>query len=122
MAMKETVGSLRAYFFVAGVLSAVSNIKQLGSPVTGVVINSLLDLSIGAGFVTAGFLLQRELARGAGRILQTLVGLGVGQVASFALAAATLDKVPGTAIGWLVAGLLITSYLYRNVKRLARAA
>lgn len=130
MAMRETVGSLRAYFLVAGVISMLSGIAgmqhtlELSSAYPGrwalvlwfAYANGLL---FGLGFLHAGVRLRPTLATGAAwiqlmlKILIALVSIG------FAAALVVGFPLRAAGIGFVLGRILISWYLLVNVRRLA---
>jgi hypothetical protein len=135
MAMKETEGSLRAYFLIAGglsTLSAVGDIKTATEVGTSFLPMSwriaiwfpiLASLALGLGFVAAGVKLKSALPTGATWIKQLLLGALLVLGADVIL----VGSILGTDIGQSriitsVIGLLITVYLLASVRRLANEA
>jgi hypothetical protein len=118
--MRETVGSLRAYFILVAVLGAVVTVATLASaPVDlGAVISSLVTLGFALAYFYLGVRLKHLLVTSPTKITGVLIAATVFLVLVFVLDYA-LTGVPG---GTPVTGLLITWYLYRNVRRLAAEA
>lgn len=135
MAMKETEGSLRAYFLLAGAVSVLLGLRDLAQ-VTKIPIASLptdwmmaiyvpliVRLGLGAAYFVAGIFLKVALPTGAGWIKHILV-LGIVMMTSNAvLIAAILGPDVGRAglIGAII-GVAITVYLYKSVTRLSAEA
>lgn len=135
MAMKETVGSLRAYFMIAGALSALGAINSLfqlpalDAPIASnffsmLWINVLAALAFGIGFVIAGYKLKEALAnRSTGwieKLLVAMIGMLVLQTGSLVLLS---DFQPGAVVMVpLALRLAIDLYLLLSVKRLAAEA
>lgn len=133
--MKETEGSLRAYFLIAGVISLLLGIRDL-SDVTKVPIGSLptdwliaiyvpliVRLGLGAAYIVAGIFLKPALVTGAGWIKHILVLALMLMAANGVLIVAIL----GTDLGMqglvtAIIGVAITFYLYASVTRLAAEA
>lgn len=132
MAMKETVGSLRAYFILAGVLTILGSFSEIGAltKVTAPMGLTLLlwalvlvSMGLGSGFVLAGIRLKRELLTGAGWI-RTLLFVCIAMLAvELALMMAVLQgQLASWQIGWTVIHLAISVYLLSNLKRLSDEA
>ena len=135
MAMKETEGSLRAYFLVAGVIAALSSISDLGDArkVAGIDLPLkwmlalwfpiIARLLLGAGFIAAGVKLKAALPTGARWIQQMLLG----SIAVLVIDAVLIGSVLGSDLGRTgliqsVIGLLIAAYLLASVRRLSAEA
>jgi hypothetical protein len=131
MAMRETVGSLRAYFIIAGSLSALgainsfNHVRDLGELLDGNLsfmlwINIAAALAFGIGFVLAGVQLKSALATRATWIetmLFAMIGMLALQTASLLFLS---DFAPGTAVMLpLALRLAVDLYLLRSVRRLA---
>jgi len=135
MAMKETEGSLRGYFLLAGVISVllalkdVSDLSKLtlvalsGGQKAALYVPIGTRLLLGCGFVVAGVMLKSALLTGATWIKKLLVISGAMLFINGALITAEFGLGPGQGgiIGALV-GVAITVYLYRSVVRLAAEA
>jgi hypothetical protein len=135
MAMKETEGSLRSYFLIAGGLAIVMALRDvsdisehsisflpIGQKVA--VYNSILTrIVLGCGFVFAGLKLKSALLTGATWIKKLLVASGAMFLINGALTTAerNRDYTTGAIIGALV-GIAIVMYLHRSVTRLAAEA
>jgi hypothetical protein len=136
MAMKETEGSLRAYFFLVGVgsialaLKDISDMDKYGRVLTAsqsaaVYFSIAAALAIGPAFLAAGGLLKKALLTGAGWIKTLLIAAAVVLLANSVLTAATLGDIPGVRTGTLIRGAIgiaIQVYLYRSVMRLSAEA
>lgn len=134
MAMKETEGSLRAYFLVAGTISALLAFRDIDTASKlGKVLGSLpaswtlaiwfpiiARLVLGVGFIAAGVKLTSALPTGATWIKQLLLGA----IAVLVIDAILIGAVLGTTIGregliGAVISLVITAYLLNSVRRLS---
>ena len=115
--MKESVGSLKAYLIIAGLISGLSSVLTIsgGSPLG--IINGVLAVII----LGKAFTLEDELRAG-GIVLQVvfyilialnLLGIGVGLIVPGVIG---IIIVPG------VIGIIICSYLIVNIRRLAKEA
>jgi hypothetical protein len=130
MAMRETVGSLRAYFLFAGVISLLSSIVGVQHTLQLSRLYPLRwelvlwfayvnGLAFGLGFLHAGVRLRPTLATGAAwiqRMLQLLIAL-----VALGLLAALVTGFPlrGAGYGFVLGRILISLYLLVNVRRLA---
>jgi hypothetical protein len=134
MGMRETVGSLRAYFIIAGSLSALgailsfNDMRDLGEPLTGSLsfmmwINIAAALAFGIGFVIAGVQLDSALetrSRWIEKMLLAMIGMLALQTASLLfLSDFALDTVEMVL---LALQLAIDLYLLHSMKRLAAEA
>ncbi|HEY4059922.1 MAG TPA: hypothetical protein VGM39_25075 [Kofleriaceae bacterium] len=134
MAMKETVGSLRAYFILAGVISAgtamrdMSAVNDVAAVLTAgqkaaLYIPIVSRLLLGAAFVIAGIQLKSALATGAIWIKKMLVVSGATLLVDGALVTAVFGVDAGhSGIISAAVGLIITAYLHHSVKQLAAEA
>jgi hypothetical protein len=131
MAMRETVGSLRIYFIIAGslsVLDSFNDMRDLGELLAGSLsfmtwINIAAALAFGIGFVIAGVQLDSALATRSPWIAKMLLAM-IGMLAlQTALLLFLSDFAPGTVeMVWLALRLAIDLYLLHSVRRLAAEA
>jgi hypothetical protein len=135
MAMKETEGSLRAYFLLAGVISILLSLRDLGAasdiPIAALPTDWMIALyvpiitriGLGVAYIAAGSFLKAALPMGAGWIKHILVLGVVLMTANAMLIGAVLGSDSGSEglIGALI-GIGITIYLYRSVTRLSAEA
>lgn len=135
MAMKETEGSLRAYFLLAGAVSALLALRDLGA-VSGLDLSAttagvkaalyvpiVTRLVLGVGFLIAGIKLKSALLAGIGWIQKLLIVSGAMLFINGALITAELGTDLGqSGIIGAVIGVAITVYLYRSVTRLSAEA
>jgi hypothetical protein len=121
MGMRETVGSLRAYFILsglAGIFSAIGLI-YLNGGIVGVVI-ALVTIGFSLAFLYVGFALAKLLRSSSSRITTLLYSSAGWSVFAFLLS--ILGGLSAGALVTLVLSLLIVWYLLRNVRRLAGEA
>ena len=137
MAMKETEGSLRAYFLIAGTVSALLAFRDIDTASgLGKVLGSLpaswmlaiwfpivARLVLGIGFIAAGVKLKTALPTGATWIKQLLLGAIAVLVVDAILIGAVLgsDFGRGGMISAIIS-LLVSAYLLNGVRRLADEA
>jgi hypothetical protein len=135
MAMKETEGSLRGYFLIAGGLGVLMSLREISEirdhsisflPVgqkAAIYISIVMRMVVGCGFVFSGLKLKSALLTGATWIKKLLVAAGAMLLINGALITAERDSAytTGAIIGALVA-LAIITYLHRSVTRLAAEA
>ncbi|MBA3452804.1 MAG: hypothetical protein H0T42_06925 [Deltaproteobacteria bacterium] len=135
MAMKETEGSLRAYFLLAGVISILLSIRDLGAAteipfsalptdwMMAIYVPLITRLGLGAAYLVAGIFLKTALPTGAGWIKHILVLGMVLMTANAVLIAVVLGSDEGSSglIGAII-GVAITVYLYKSVTRLSAEA
>jgi hypothetical protein len=118
MAMRETVRSLKVYFIVSALLGGAVNLSALlrGEPGVGAAI-SVIGIGFAVAYLYVGVRLKQLLSSSPGRITNLLI-----TSAGFLLLLLALDLLSGMASGTLpqvIVGLLITWYLFVNVRRLA---
>jgi dipeptidyl aminopeptidase/acylaminoacyl peptidase len=123
MWMRETRGSMRAYFLLVGFLGAARAIvililgDRLDIPI---IVSLIVDLNISAAFILCGLALRRLLASSPGIIKSLLYGsLATRTPGGLLLFAKSNDSRDLIAPG---IGALISVYLLFNVNRLAREA
>lgn len=123
--MQETPRSLKAYLILVGILGAAGQIYQVVlSPEVGPFTRllGLVGLVISVAFLWVGITFRSLLSTAPNRIEQLLI---VGAVYSILLTLIVGVMSPrpeerGGALAQGLIGLLITLYLLRNVRRLAR--
>jgi hypothetical protein len=121
--MRETVGSMRAYFILTGLLGLLMNVGLLlGSQ------GNLLLLLIGAIgtiagvlFLVSGARLPKLVASRSSFVPRVLLGTGV-YLALYLLLGLSLGQVGIGVVVQAALGLLITWYLLRNFGRLSTQA
>jgi len=120
MAMRETVGSLRAYFIVGSLLTLVPALRSLVSEPLGLgTLFSLIPLMFGMAYMYLGIRLKSLLVEAPGQVITVLLAGGVVLVI-FLVVNLVTRSIFGVALS--VVELLIVWYLYVNVRRLAAAA
>ena len=135
MGMKETEGSLRAYFLIVGVISVLLGLRDLGQLkelrgltlpldwMLAIYVPLITRFALGIAFFVAGIVLKSALLTGAGWIKTMLVISGVMLFINGALVAGVIGTETGRgSIVGAVIGLVITIYLHRSVVRLAKEA
>lgn len=124
MAMRETVGSLRAYFILSGLASLFAYGRALWvnfqGPVSIATVIGIIGIGFSLAFLYVGFSLPQLLKSSAGRVV-TLLYVSTGWVA-FVFLLGLLEGVAPVAVITLIFSLLILWYLLRNVRRLAAEA
>jgi hypothetical protein len=125
--MKETVGSLRTYLIVVGIVDALFGILTMGLllraltvpgfPSVLLLLVAVVDFVFSALLLYTGIALPRLLMQAPQFVIRVLWALGAWIVFDFAmslvLGASYISFVK------LVAGLLIVWYLLHNTRRLA---
>ncbi len=120
MAMRETVGSLRAYFVAGGLLSAVFDLFALYAQPFGLgTAFSLADLGLAVTYVYAGIQLK-ALLNSAPRRVRAIVLVGGALTALRLVICLVLTAISG--FYQAVIGLLITGYIYNNLCRISSEA
>lgn len=122
MGMKETPGSLQAYFLIVGVLAGIANASWLKDAKGAMIAGIVTGLAVSLGFIIAGLRIKSELPKGATSILRLLVFVIILQGVELAVVLATAGTSATGAIVIVGIGLVIALYLYMNVKRLAGEA
>jgi predicted exporter len=124
MAMRETVGSLRAYFILSGLASLLAYGRALWvnfqGPVSIATVIGIIGIGFSLAFLCVGFALPRLLKSSAGRVV-TLLYVSTGWVA-FVFLLGLLEGLAPVAVITLILSLLILWYLLRNIRRLAAEA
>jgi len=121
LGMRETVGSLRAYFILsglAGIFSAL-RINLLSASILGAIVE-LITIGFSLAFVYVGFALSKLLRTSANRIATLLYASAGWSVFAFLLSILGGPSVIALLI--LILSLLIVWYLLKNVRRLAGEA
>ena len=121
MGMRETTGSLRAYFILSGIASAffALRISAMGAGVVGAIVG-LISLAFSLACVYVGFVLAKLLRNSAQRIVILLYASAGWTVLLFLVSLLGGPSMP--ALVTLVISLLILWYLLKNVRRLAGEA
>jgi hypothetical protein len=117
MGMRETARSLRAYFIVVGLLSGVPNVLALLAEPMGLgTVFSLAAVGLAVAYLYLGIRLKVLLLTAPGQITTVILAGG-----ALIIVALIISLLAGSAPGLIqaVIGLLITWYLYTNVRRLA---
>ena len=135
MAMKETEGSLRAYFLIAGAISLLFGLREIAEVsklsiaalptdwMIAIYVPLIVRLGLGAAFIVAGIFLPRALLTGAGWIKHILSLALVLMIANGVLIAAVLGADVGRqGLVTAIIGVAITFYLFRSVTRLSAEA
>ncbi|HET9227902.1 MAG TPA: hypothetical protein VFR31_14605 [Thermoanaerobaculia bacterium] len=118
MAMKETVGSLKTYFILAGLLGGAANVwAALRSQSAFEMVLALVSVAFSLAYLYVGVRLRQLLAVAPRQVITVLV-----TGATFLAVLLVLAVLSGEfAAVWptVVLGLLISWYLYVSVRRLA---
>jgi small-conductance mechanosensitive channel len=119
--MRETVGSLRAYFILSGVAGILSALRMnlLSTGIIGAIVE-VITIALSLAFVYVGFVLSRLLRSSASHIA-TLLYVSAGW-SVFAFLLSILGGPSTIALVTLILSLLIVWYLLKNVRRLAGEA
>jgi ABC-type proline/glycine betaine transport system permease subunit len=116
--LKETVGSLRTYFILIGLVTAADNVFALAR--SGHVLLSIflaMQLVVALAFIAVGLALRPVLRRGTLPIT-IFIGAGVVGTALSFLLGLLFGQIQVVMLG----GIAINLYLLRNGRRLAREA
>ncbi len=124
--LQETPRSLRAYLILVGILGTVAQLGGALSPESRPVgrLLSLIGIAIAVAYAWLGFSFKSLITSAPRRIEQVLIA---GAVYSIALAVIVVVVYPSSeeataALARAAVGLVITLYLLKNVRRLAREA
>jgi len=116
--MKETVGSLRAYFILSGFVSGALNVVALQrAEPTGAKMIAMVGIGFALAYVYAGVRLKSLIERSPTRVLWLLIAGGLFLALLFGIG--LLYGAAMAALPKIILGLLITWYLFANVRRLA---
>jgi membrane associated rhomboid family serine protease len=120
--MRESVGSLKAFFIVIGLLGVFGSYRVLTQPQTTIDVISLIFIVIGIGFSIAylyiGISLRKLLVESP-KIVTTVIFANIAsEVLNFLLSLSQGFQV-GSLVGLAIA-LLINWYLFSSVVRLSR--
>jgi hypothetical protein len=134
MAMKETEGSLRAYFLLAGAVAAVLGFRNLSAIAkfegmlptdwtAALYFQAITRIVLAIAFVLAGVQVKAALRKGPAWIKWMLIASGVVLVVNVVVITAALGTELGRngLIGAAI-GIAITIYLYNSVVRLSAEA
>ena len=121
MGMRETVGSLRAYFILSGLASLflAFRVSRQGAGILAIIVE-LITVGFSAAFIYFGFTLAKQLRDSASRIVTLLYVSGGWTVFFFLLSLLGGPSISGLVT--LILTLLILWYLLKNVRRLATEA
>lgn len=121
MGMRETVGSLRAYFILTGLAGAFAALRMnlLNAGILGAVVE-VITIAFSLAFVYVGFTLSKLLRSSASRVATLLYASAGWSVFAFLLS--VLGGPSAIALFTLILSLLIVWYLLKNVRRLAGEA
>jgi len=119
--MRETVGSLCAYFILGGLVGVFSalRINLLNAGIIGEVVG-VITIAFSVAFVYVGFTLSKLLRSSASRVATLLYASAGWSVFAFLLS--VLGGPPAIALFTLILSLLIVWYLLKNARRLAGEA
>src|SRR6266568_5962382 len=125
--LQETPRSLRAYLLLVGALGTVGQIYQVvlsseGGPFTRLL--GLIGLVISVAYIWVGISFRSLLSAAPRRIEQLLIAGAAYSILLGVVVGVLSPKAEerGNALAQGLVGLLITLYLLRNVRRLAREA
>lgn len=120
MAMRETTGSLKAYFIVVGVLSAARDVVVLTAGELDMVtkIALAIGLLLSVGYLIVGIFMRPLLVQAPAVILVLIcVNLAIAAGIGLLVYSVTRDTTNLVVMGFV---LLISIYLLVNVNRLSR--
>ena len=120
--MKETIGSMRVYFFLVGGVTVLIGIASLtaDSPNIGVLVGSLIAAAFGAAFFYAGSTLKTAITNAKTNPIRIIVyaNMAVNVLIGLLVLAETQKKhIPAIR---MVVAVAIGFYLLANLKRLVK--
>jgi hypothetical protein len=119
MAMKESIGSLRAYFIIIALLAGIKNTASLvqSQRDIAIVIGALIGVGFAIAYLYIGLTLRKLIVKSP-KIITKVILVSMGfLVVGFLFS--LLEGVQTAMVAQLIIGLLITWYLLKNVKRLS---
>ena len=115
--MKETVQSLRVYFIVIAVLSGIAGLVALFAlPVRPYSLYAALAIVFGGAYFYVGIQLRSLLVTSPRIVLAVVLASGIAEILGLFV---NLTVGIPTDPARLCLGLVITGYLYVNVRRLS---
>jgi hypothetical protein len=120
MAIRETAGSLRAYFIVVALLAGVPNLLALFAQPIGLnTLFCLASVGLAAAYMYLGVRLKTLLVTSPGQVLAVILAGGVLIVIGLVVSLA-YGSIGGAVMAALE--LLVVWYLYVNARRLSSEA
>jgi hypothetical protein len=118
--MKETVGSLKAYFIVVSILSIIGSLVALGSSQINplFLVTGLIGLAFSVAYLYIGITLRKLLVESPKLIDNMLLASMAYQVITFLLS--LLNGFQTGLVIQLAIALLLLWYLLANVRRLSK--
>jgi len=119
MAMKESVGSLRAYFIITALLAGFQSTAPLVQSQRNIIvyISALIGVGFAIAYLYIGITLRQLIVKSP-KIITRVILVSMGfLVVGFLFS--LVDGVQTAMVAKLIIGLLITWYLLKNVKRLS---
>lgn len=120
MSMRETVGSMRAYFILSGFLGILQSLFQIMASEGNVVFIAISAIQFGLalGFVYVGITLRKLLSQAPQHVRLLLIVAGGWSILLFVIGLLSTIDVSGVVV--LAISLLIIWYLLHNVNRLTQ--
>jgi hypothetical protein len=118
--MKETVGSLKAYFIVVSILGIIGSLVALGSSQINplFLVTGLIGLAFSVAYLYIGITLRKLLVESPKLIDNMLLASMAYQVITFLLS--LLNGFQTGLVIQLAIALLLLWYLLANVRRLSK--
>lgn len=118
--MRETVGSLKAYFILVGVLGLIGNIGAIAASQVNplFLISGLIGLAFSGAYLYIGIMLRKLLVESPKLVKNFILASMAYLIVDFLLTLLGGDQT--NSVIRLAIGLLITWYLLSNVKRLSQ--
>jgi len=118
--MRETAGSLKAYFIVVAVLGLIGNVATIAASQINLIflIIGLVGLAFSIAYFYIGIMLRRLLIKSPELINNVILSSMVYLIINFLLT--LLGEFQASSVVQLAVGLLITWYLLSSVKRLSQ--
>ena len=121
--MRETVGSLKAYFIIVAVLGLIGNLGNVGIIASSQInplflIISLTGLAFSVAYLYIGIMLRKLLIESPKLVNNVILASMAYLIINFLLT--LLVGFQTSSVIQLAIGLLITWYLFSSVKRLSQ--
>ena len=121
--MRETVGSLKAYFIIVAVLGLIGNVGNVGIIASSQInplflIISLTGLAFSVAYLYIGIMLRKLLIESPKLVNNVILASMAYLIINFLLT--LLVGFQTSSVIQLAIGLLITWYLFSSVKRLSQ--
>jgi hypothetical protein len=120
--MKESVGSLKAYFIVVSVLGIISSLATLGTSQINplFLVFFLIELGFSLTYLYIGITLRKLLVKSPKLLNNIIIASMAYKVITFLLISFSINSLQIALVIQLAISLLLFWYLLINVKRLSQ--